>query len=77
MGTFFELGKDKGMGSVFRQLCPRHSGTLTSTAPSAIGLWETSDFLHIIIFTVSVTCVCQMCNNIATSSYILSLSLCL
>ena len=46
MGTFFELGKDKaakgrGMGSAFHQLCPRYSGTLTPTAPTAIRLWDT------------------------------------
>ena len=49
MGTFFELGKDKvserrGMGSAFHQLCPRYSGTLTPTAPTAIRLWDTFTF---------------------------------
>ena len=29
------------MGSVFHQLCPRYSGTLTLTALTAIRLWET------------------------------------
>ena len=29
------------MGSAFHQLCPRYSGTLTPTAPTAIRLWET------------------------------------
>ena len=29
------------MGSAFHQLCPRYSGTLTSTAPTAIRLWDT------------------------------------
>ena len=28
------------MGSAFHQLCPRYSGTLTSTAPTAYRLWE-------------------------------------
>ena len=32
------------MGSAFHQLCPRYSGTLTPTAPTAIRLWDT--FLH-------------------------------
>ena len=49
MGTFFELGKDKGserrgMGSAFHQLCPRYSRTLTPTAPTAIRLWDTFTF---------------------------------
>ena len=29
------------MGSAFHQLCPRYSGTLTPTAPTAIRLWDT------------------------------------
>ena len=29
------------MGSAFHQLCPRYSGTLTPTAPTAIKLWDT------------------------------------
>ena len=33
------------MGSAFQQLCPRYSGTLTPTAPTAIRLWETFTFL--------------------------------
>ena len=28
----------RGMGSAFHQLCPRYSGTLTPTAPTAIRL---------------------------------------
>ena len=32
------------MGSAFRQMCPRYSGTLTPTAPTAIKLWETFTF---------------------------------
>ena len=32
------------MGSVFRQLCPRYSGTLTPTAPTANRLRETFTF---------------------------------
>ena len=34
------------MGSAFHQLCPRYSGTLTPTAPTAIRLWDTFTFLH-------------------------------
>ena len=33
------------MGSAFHQLCPRYSGTLIPTAPTAIRLWETFTFL--------------------------------
>ena len=32
------------MGSAFHQLCPRYSGTLTPTAPTAIRLWDTFTF---------------------------------
>ena len=35
------------MGSAFPQLCPKYSGTLTPTAPTAIRLWETLTFLTI------------------------------
>ena len=34
----------RGMGSAFHQLCPRYSGTLTPTAPTAIRLWEIFTF---------------------------------
>ena len=34
------------MSSAFHQLCPRYSGTLTPTAPTAIRLWETFTFLQ-------------------------------
>ena len=49
MGTFFRiregLGSERrGMGSAFHQLCPRYSGTLTPTAPTAIRLWDTFTF---------------------------------
>ena len=37
--------KRRGMGSAFHHLCPRYSGTLTSTATMAIRLWETFTFL--------------------------------
>ena len=32
------------MGSAFHQLCPRYSGTLTPTAPTAIRLRDTFTF---------------------------------
>ena len=31
-------------GLAFHQLCPRYSGTLTPTAPTAIRLWDTFTF---------------------------------
>ena len=34
------------MGSAFQQLCPRYSGTLTPTAPTAIRLWDTFTFYN-------------------------------
>ena len=34
------------MGSAFHQLCPRYSGTLAPTAPTAIRLWETFTFFY-------------------------------
>ena len=34
----------RGMDSTFHQLCPRYSGSLTSTVPMAIRLWETFNF---------------------------------
>ena len=33
------------MGPTFHQLCPRYSGTLTPTAPTAIRVWETFTYL--------------------------------
>ena len=33
-------------GLRLHQLCPRYSGTLTSTAPTAIRLWETFTYLY-------------------------------
>ena len=33
------------MGSAFHQLCPRYSGTINPTAPTAIRLWKTFTFL--------------------------------
>ena len=33
------------MGSAFHQLCPRYSGTLTPTAPTANRLWKTFTLL--------------------------------
>ena len=37
------------MGSAFHQLCPRYSGTLTPTAPTAIRLWETLTFTSMLL----------------------------
>ena len=37
------------MGSAFHQLCPRYSGTLTPTAPTAIRLWDTFTFLPFLV----------------------------
>ena len=34
------------MGAAFHQLCPRYSGTLIPTAPTAIRLWETFTVYH-------------------------------
>ena len=43
------------MGSAFHQLCPRYSGTLTPTAPTAIRLWETFTLtITVIILRVSI-----------------------
>ena len=39
------------MGSAFHQLCPRYSGTLTPTAPTAIRLWDTFTFYRDTILT--------------------------
>ena len=36
------------MGSAFHQLCPRYSGTLTPTAPTAIKLWDTFTFTFLV-----------------------------
>ena len=35
------------MGSAFHQLCPRYSGTLTPTAPTANRLWDTFTFFYL------------------------------
>ena len=51
------------MGSAFHQLCPRYSGTLTPTAPTAIRLWET-----FIFFSVSLNPWVQQCAMRAVSS---------
>ena len=37
------------MGSAFHQLCPRYSGTLTPTAPTAIRLWDTFTFTFLVL----------------------------
>ena len=43
------------MGSAFHQLCPRYSGSLTPTAPTAIRLWETFTFLQWELITGNAT----------------------
>ena len=43
------------MGSAFHQMCPRYSGTLTPTAPTAIRLWETYTFTFTCIVSASVS----------------------
>ena len=40
------------MDSAFHQLCPRYSGTLTTTAPTAIRLWDT----FTLPFTIETIC---------------------
>ena len=42
------------MGSAFHQLCPRYSGTLTPTAPTAIRLWDT--FTFTLLWPYNLTC---------------------
>ena len=44
------------MGSAFHQLCPRYSGTLTPTAPTANRLWETFTFtlFHVLSMNAEV-----------------------
>ena len=42
------------MGSAFHQLCPRYSGTLTPTAPTAIRLWETFTFFSIYLLYMQI-----------------------
>ena len=42
--VIFSNHERRGMGSTFHQLCPRYSGSLTSTVLMAIRLWETLNF---------------------------------
>ena len=46
------------MGSAFHQLCPRYSGTLTPTAPTAIRLWET--FTLYLMFSPVLSSYCKL-----------------
>ena len=48
------------MGSAFHQLCPRYSGTLTPTAPTAVRLWETSTFLSFLGYNANSADPLQM-----------------
>ena len=46
------------MGSAFHQLCPRYSGTLTPTAPTANRLWDTFTFFVVsYVHEVLVNCL--------------------
>ena len=53
------------MGSAFHQLCPRYSGTLTPTAPTAIRLWDTFTFTFFTIRSYS-----QLMTNLSTRRYL-------
>ena len=44
------------MGSALHQLCPRYSGTLTSTAPTDIRLWETLTFTFFNTYPADIWC---------------------
>ena len=53
-GYLFRIRESKGSGrrgmdSAFHQLCPRYSGTLNPTAPTAIRLWNTFTFFSILL----------------------------
>ena len=57
------------MGSAFHQLCPRYSGTLTPTAPTAIRLWDTFTFTflaYIMQQQISVRLKNRHCNFLAS-----------
>ena len=55
------------MGSAFHQLCPRYSGTLTPTAPTAIRLWDTFTFTFMTIIVLNLiaggSVTCQQSSN--------------
>ena len=53
------------MGSAFHQLCPRYSGTLTPTAPTAIRLWETFTFFSTatVVMNSVATVYCNQLNR--------------
>ena len=52
------------MGSAFHQLCPRYSGTLTLTAPTAIRLWDTFTFFNILLAMPARTAMKYKTNRI-------------
>ena len=52
------------MGSAFHQLCPRYSGTLTPTAPTAIRLWDTFTFLY------NIPPLCEVSTKFNCRSYV-------
>ena len=53
------------MGSVFHELCPRYSGTLTPIVPTAIRLWDTFTFT-LTSFSL-LTCLVVGANHIFSS----------
>ena len=50
------------MGSTFHLLCPRYSGSLTPTAPTAVRLWDfftfTLNICNCIIHVPFILCLC-------------------
>ena len=52
------------MGPAFHQLCPRYSGTLTPTAPTAIRLWETVTFTFFNVGGVTVLVFCSLSDHV-------------
>ena len=62
------------MGSAFHQLCPRYSGTLTPTAPTAIKLWDTFTFtftgrLPQVWKSSNITCIYKSGDKESASHY--------
>ena len=53
------------MGSAFHQLCPRHSGTLTSTGLMAVRQWETftNDIQNLTLVVISYE-ICELCKRL-------------
>ena len=55
------------MGSAFHQLCPRYSGTLTPTAPTAIRLWDAFTFYLLKQLFSYCHLLCLKCFKFGTS----------